>query len=113
MTVRPIPFCRQCFMGNGVLNRCALFALVILCVQTASSSPAPAQQPQPTREGIITTFAPVVEKVAPSVVTVFTTETVSRGQAAFCFPTMHCGSSSVAALGKEKANRRCKALDRV
>jgi len=40
-----------------------------------------AQQPQQTRAGTITSFAPVVEKVAPSVVTVFTTQTVSRGQA--------------------------------
>jgi len=45
--------------------------------------PAVAEQPQQTREGIVTTFAPVVEKVAPSVVTVFTTQTVSRGQTAF------------------------------
>lgn len=44
-----------------------------------------AQQPQETREGIITTFAPLVEKVAPSVVTVFTTETVSRGALASPF----------------------------
>jgi serine protease Do len=44
---------------------------------------ARAQQSQPTREGIITTFAPVVEKVAPSVVTVFTTQTVSRTQTGF------------------------------
>jgi serine protease Do len=36
-----------------------------------------------SRQGIITTFAPVVEKVSPSVVTVFTTQTVSRGQTAF------------------------------
>lgn len=33
----------------------------------------------------MTTFAPLVEKVAPSVVTVFTTQTVSRGQTAFSF----------------------------
>jgi serine protease Do len=33
--------------------------------------------------GIITTFAPIVEKVAPSVVTVFTTQTVSRPASAF------------------------------
>jgi serine protease Do len=43
-------------------------------------SPVTAQQPQQTREGITTTFAPLVEKVAPSVVTVFTTQTVSRAQ---------------------------------
>src|SRR5881409_730802 len=34
---------------------------------------------------LITTFAPIVEKVASSVVTVFTTQTVSRGQTAFPF----------------------------
>ena len=44
-----------------------------------------AQQPQQTRDGIITTFAPVVEKVAPSVVTVSTTQTVSRGLTAYPF----------------------------
>ena len=71
-------------MVNGVLNRCALFAVAVFCVNT-SRSPVAAQQPQPTREGIITTFAPVVGKVAPSVVTVFTTQTVSRGQAALSF----------------------------
>ncbi len=60
----------------------ALFALVILGVGT-SLSPVNAQQQQQTREGIITTFAPLVEKVAPSVVTVFTTQTVSRTQTAF------------------------------
>src|SRR5262245_29877103 len=83
MTVRPILFCRKCFMSNGVLNRCALFALAVFWAQTASSSPVPTQQPQLTPEGINTTFGAVVEKVAPSVVTVFTTQTVSRGQAAF------------------------------
>jgi serine protease Do len=79
--VRPILFCKQRFMDNGILRSCALFALAVLCVQ-ASLSPVIAQQPQQTREGIITTFAPVVEKVASSVVTVFTTQTVSRGQTA-------------------------------
>ena len=44
-----------------------------------------AQQPHQTRDGIITTFAPVVEKVAPSVVTVSTTQTVSRGLTAYPF----------------------------
>jgi serine protease Do len=71
-------------MGNGILRSCALFTLAVLCVHASVSSIA-AQQPQQTREGIITTFAPVVEKVAPSVVTVFTTQTVSRGQTAFSF----------------------------
>jgi S1-C subfamily serine protease len=48
-----------------------------------SLSPVIAEQPRQTREGIITTFAPLVEKVAPSVVTVSTTQTVSRGQTGF------------------------------
>src|SRR5690242_4659173 len=69
-------------MENGILRSCALFALTVLCVN-ASLFSATAQQPQQTREGITTTFAPVVEKVAPSVVTVFTTQTVSRGHASF------------------------------
>ena len=47
--------------------------------------PAAAQEPSPTQHGLITTFAPIVEKVAPSVVTVFTTQTISRGQTAFPF----------------------------
>src|SRR5215469_18760473 len=71
-------------MENGILRSCTLFALMALCVNT-SLSPVAGQQPQQTREGIITTFAPVVEKVAPSVVTVFTTQTVSRGQTALSF----------------------------
>jgi S1-C subfamily serine protease len=69
-------------MENGILRSCGLFALTVLCVNT-SLSPVIAEQPQQTREGIITSFAPLVEKVVPSVVTVFTTQTVSRGQTAF------------------------------
>src|SRR5512133_1330008 len=69
-------------MENGILRSCALLNLAGLCVQ-ASLVSVTAQQPQQIRQGIITTFAPVVEKVAPSVVTVFTTQTVSRGQTAF------------------------------
>src|SRR5881409_4434387 len=36
------------------------------------------QEPAQTREGLITTFAPIVEKIAPTVVTVFTTQNVSK-----------------------------------
>src|SRR5882757_1976403 len=75
-------FASELFMKNGIARSCGLFALTLLCGNT-SLSPVIAQQPQQPREGIITTFAPVVEKVAPSVVTVFTTQTVSRGQTAF------------------------------
>src|SRR6266704_6755085 len=71
-------------MQRGILRSCVLFTLAVLCVHT-SLSPVIAQQPQQTREGIVTTFAPTVEKVAPSVVTVSTTQTVSRGLTAFPF----------------------------
>src|SRR5215469_5417580 len=71
-------------MHRGISRARELFAVALLCGQM-SLLPAVAQQPQKTREGIVTTFAPVVEKVAPSVVTVFTTQTVSRAQAAFSF----------------------------
>ena len=64
-------------MERRLLPPCVLFAATILLVHTAVSSVA--AQNQNTREGIITSFAPVVEKIAPSVVTVFTTQTVSRG----------------------------------
>ena len=37
------------------------------------------------QEGVITTFALIVEKVAPSVVTVFSTQTVARGLTTFPF----------------------------
>jgi serine protease Do len=71
-------------MHKGIFRPCTCFTLTIACVYTVLFS-APAQQPSPTQpgEGIVTTFAPIVEKVAPSVVTVFTTQTVSRGQTAF------------------------------
>ena len=71
-------------MDKGTLKSSSLFAATLLCVST-NLSPVAAQQPPQTREGITTTFAPLVEKVAPSVVTVFTTQTVSRGQAALSF----------------------------
>jgi len=70
-------------MERRLLPPCDLFAATILLVHTAVSSVA--AQNQNTREGIITSFAPVVEKIAPSVVTVFTTQTVSRGLTAFPF----------------------------
>ena len=83
MCVR-FPFAGEAIMQRGILRSCALFILVVLCVHT-SLSPVIAQQPQQTREGIAKTFAPLVEKVAPSVVTVSTTQTVSRGLTAYPF----------------------------
>ncbi|PYK10258.1 MAG: hypothetical protein DME61_03790 [Verrucomicrobia bacterium] len=72
------------FMQRGIVRSCVLLIVITLCVAAGASS-AEAQEPAQTREGIITTFAPIVEKVAPSVVTVFTTQTVSRGLTSFPF----------------------------
>src|ERR1043166_4254586 len=69
-------------MQRGISRSCMLFTVAVFSADTIVCQ-APAQQPQQTREGIITTFAPIVEKVAPSVVTVFTTQTISRGQTGF------------------------------
>ena len=63
------------------------FGLLIgttLCLATGVFSAA-AQGTTPAQPGVIATFAPVVEKVAPSVVTVFTTQTVSGTTAPFPF----------------------------
>src|SRR5262245_32517057 len=56
----------------------------IVCMHASPFSPATQEHVQ-TQQGVTTTFAPVVEKVAPSVVTVFTTQTVSRGLTSFPF----------------------------
>src|SRR5438132_9261986 len=71
-------------MQRGIFRSFGLLIGGILCVSTSAFS-ATAQETTPMQPGIITSFAPVVEKVAPSVVTVFTTETVSRTQAPFPF----------------------------
>jgi serine protease Do len=75
----------RCFMQREIFRRRVLsFIGTIVCVQVGAFSAA-AQESSPSQHGLITTFAPIVEKVAPSVVTVFTTQTVSRGQTAFPF----------------------------
>ncbi len=61
-----------------------LLTATIVCVHVGAFSAA-AQGSTQAQQGGITTFAPIVEKVAPSVVTVFTTQTVSRGQTTFPF----------------------------
>jgi len=71
-------------MQKGIFWSCGLLIGAILCVSTSAFSVA-AQEPARMQEGVITTFAPIVEKVAPSVVTVFTTQTVSRGLTTFPF----------------------------
>jgi serine protease Do len=71
-------------MQRGIFRSFGLLIGAILCVSTSASSPA-AQETAPMQPGVITSFAPIVEKVAPSVVTVFTTQTVSRGVTTFPF----------------------------
>jgi serine protease Do len=73
-------------MQKRIVRSCAFFVLTILCVHAGVFAAAAQEStPAPTREGIIATFAPIVEKVAPSVVTVFTTQTVARGLTSFPF----------------------------
>jgi serine protease Do len=71
-------------MQRGIFRFFRLSIGTMLCFSTSASSPA-AQETAPTQPGVITSFAPIVEKVAPSVVTVFTTQTVSRTQVPFPF----------------------------
>jgi serine protease Do len=70
-------------MQRGIFRSFGLLISTMLCV-FAGALPA-AQETTPMRPGVITSFAPIVEKVAPSVVTVFTTQTVSRTQVPFPF----------------------------
>ena len=71
-------------MQKGIFLSFQWLIGTILCV-SASVFSAAAQEPRPLQPGVITSFAPIVEKVAPSVVTVFTTQTVSRTQVPFPF----------------------------
>src|SRR5213083_1086181 len=71
-------------LRKGMVRSCAWLVVIVLCLAKGGFSAA-AQEPAQTQQGVITTFAPTVEKVAPSVVTVFTTQTISRGQTAFPF----------------------------
>jgi hypothetical protein len=77
-------FERESFMHGEILRPRVLLIVTMLWVPAGMFSVA-AQQPAQTQRGVITTFAPIVEKVAPSVVTVFTTQTVSRGLTTFPF----------------------------
>jgi serine protease Do len=71
-------------MQRGIFSPFGSLIAAMLCVFT-SPFLAAAQEAAPTQPGVISSFAPIVEKVAPSVVTVFTTETVSRTLAPFPF----------------------------
>jgi serine protease Do len=71
-------------MQTGIFRSFGLSIGAVLCI-SASAFSAAAQETTPMQPGVITSFAPIVEKVAPSVVTVFTTQTVSRTLAPFPF----------------------------
>jgi serine protease Do len=71
-------------MQTGIFRSFGFFIGATLCAFTSVFS-AEAQGTTSTQPGVIASFAPVVEKVAPSVVTVFTTQTVSRTAAPFPF----------------------------
>jgi serine protease Do len=60
----------------------ALLTILLACGGELS---CPAQESARTPQGTITSFAPIVEKVAPTVVTVFTTQNVSRTVQPFPF----------------------------
>jgi serine protease Do len=70
-------------MQRGIFSPFGSLIAAMLCVFTSPFSAA-AQEAAPTQPGVISSFAPIVEKVAPSV-TVFTTQTVSRTLAPFPF----------------------------
>ncbi len=71
-------------MQRGIFRSFGLLIGAMFCAFAGALS-ATAQETPPMQPGVITSFAPVVEKVAPSVVTVFTTQTVSRTMAPFPF----------------------------
>jgi serine protease Do len=70
-------------MRTGICRSVGLLIGVMFCAPTGAFLVA--QQTPPMQPGVITSFAPVVEKIAPSVVTVFTIQTVSRGLSTFPF----------------------------
>src|SRR5207248_3166277 len=71
-------------MQRGIRRECVSLGVSVLFAHIGVFFAA-AQGPAQTQQGVTTTFAPIVEKVAPSVVTVFTTQTVARGLSAFPF----------------------------
>src|SRR5437867_683724 len=52
--------------------------LLTLLLVFAGAFSCPAQEPEHAPQGAITSFAPIIEKIAPTVVTVFTTQNVSK-----------------------------------
>src|SRR5438067_5549182 len=71
-------------MQRGIRRACVSLGVSVLFAHIGVFFAA-TQGPAQMQQGVITTFAPIVEKVAPSVVTVFTTQTVARGLSTFPF----------------------------
>jgi serine protease Do len=65
-------------MQRGIFRSFGLSIGAMLCAFSAAAQETASMQP-----AVIASFGPIVEKVAPSVVTVFTTQTVSRTAAPF------------------------------
>jgi serine protease Do len=73
-------------MERKTLRFNRLLALPLACLAALPlTSTRAAQQPAAAPPGQLTTFAPVVEKVAPAVVTIFTTERITRKVLPFPF----------------------------
>src|SRR5206468_3564619 len=62
-------------MGGRIFRSRVLLIALLVC---AGDFSAAGQEPAHTLQGPITSFAPIVEKVTPTVVTIFTTQTISR-----------------------------------
>src|SRR6266566_6251495 len=69
-------------MGRRNSQSRVLLIMLLVCAGEFSS---PAQEPAQTLQGTITIFAPIVEKVAPTVVTVFTTQNATKTLVPFPF----------------------------
>ena len=69
-------------MGGRIFRSRVLLIALLVC---AGDFSAAGQEPAHTLQGPITSFAPIVEKVTPTVVTIFTTQTISRPGLRFPF----------------------------
>ena len=94
-------------MQTGIFRSFGLSIGAVLCI-SASAFSAAAQETTPMQPGVITSFAPIVEKVAPSVVTVFTTQTVSRTLAPFPFSDDALRQFSADNFRRGKVSKRFK-----
>src|SRR5436189_1914583 len=69
-------------MGGRIFRSRVLLIALLVCAGSFSTA---GQEPAHTLQGPITSFAPIVEKVTPTVVTIFTTQTISRPGLRFPF----------------------------